>query len=81
MECQPPQTFLFPADAGRDPATLREAINEALLMLDKAQKPIVIADVELIRFKLQKEFAGFLHKTGFPYVAMMLGKTVLSELS
>jgi len=33
----------------------------------------------LIRFKLQKEFAGFLDKTGFPYVTMMLGKTVLSE--
>ena len=48
-------------------------------MLDKAQKPVVIGDVELIRFKLQKEFAGFLDKTGFPYVTMMLGKTVLSE--
>ncbi len=44
-------------------------------MLDKAQKPVVIGDVELIRFKLQKEFAGFLDKTGFPYVTMMLGKT------
>ena len=39
----------------------------------------MIGDVELIRFKLQKEFAGFLKKTGFPYVTMMLGKTVLSE--
>jgi indolepyruvate decarboxylase len=48
-------------------------------MLDRARKPIVIGDVDLIRFKLQKEFAGFLDKTGFPYVTMMLGKTVLSE--
>jgi indolepyruvate decarboxylase len=48
-------------------------------MLDKSEKPIVIGDVELIRFKLQKEFAGFLQKTGFPYVTMMLGKTLLSE--
>jgi len=39
----------------------------------------VIGDVELIRFKLQKEFAVFLEKTGCPYVTMMLGKTVLSE--
>jgi indolepyruvate decarboxylase len=79
MPCRPPQAFLFPLDAGSDPATLGEAINEALLMLNKAQKPIVIGDVELIRFKLQNEFAGFLHKTGFPYVTMMLGKAVLSE--
>jgi indolepyruvate decarboxylase len=48
-------------------------------MLDKSQKPVVIGDVELIRFKLQKEFACLLDKTGFPYVTMMLGKTVLSE--
>ncbi|MGD0959376.1 MAG: thiamine pyrophosphate-binding protein [Methylomonas sp.] len=79
MLCQPPTAFLFPADAGSDPATLDEAINEALVMLNKAQKPVVIGDVELIRFKLQNEFAGFLRKTGFPYVTMMLGKTVLSE--
>ena len=48
-------------------------------MLDQSQKPVVIGDVELIRFKLQTEFARFLDKTGFPYVTMMLGKTLLSE--
>jgi TPP-dependent 2-oxoacid decarboxylase len=76
---QPAGAFLFPTPAPSDPAALGEAIKEALKMLDKAQKPVVIGDVELIRFKLQKEFAGFLDKTGFPYVTMMLGKTVLSE--
>jgi hypothetical protein len=29
---------------------------------------LMIGDSELIRFKLQKEFAGFLDKTGFPYI-------------
>jgi indolepyruvate decarboxylase len=48
-------------------------------MLDEARKPVAIGDVELLRFKLQKEFSGFLDKTGFPYVTMMLGKAVLSE--
>jgi indolepyruvate decarboxylase len=48
-------------------------------MLNKSEKPIVIGDVELIRFKLQNDFAVFLDKTGFPYVTMMLGKTLLSE--
>ena len=48
-------------------------------MLDSAQKPVVIADVELIRFKLQKTFAGFLDNTGYPYATMMLGKSVPSE--
>jgi indolepyruvate decarboxylase len=79
MPCQRPQAFLFPQALGSDPDALREAIAEAVEMLDKAQKPVVIGDVELIRFKLQQDFAGFLDKTGFPYVTMMLGKSVLSE--
>jgi indolepyruvate decarboxylase len=79
MPCQRPDAFRFPAPAPSDPAALGEALKEALDMLDHAQKPVVIGDVELIRFKLQKEFAGFLDKTGLPYTTMMLGKTVLSE--
>jgi indolepyruvate decarboxylase len=79
MKCKRPSAFLFPAPVRSDSDALGEAIKEALAMLERAQKPVVIGDVELIRFKLQKEFAGFLDKTGFPYVTMMLGKTVLSE--
>jgi indolepyruvate decarboxylase len=79
MKCSRPSAFLFPTPARSDPNALGEAIKEALEMLDKARKPVVIGDVELIRFNLQKEFADFVDKTGFPYVTMMLGKTVLSE--
>ena len=79
LTCHRPNTFLFPTPARSDQDALGEAIKEALGMLDQARKPVVIADVELIRFKLQKAFAGLLDKTGFPYVTMMLGKTVLSE--
>jgi len=50
-----------------------------LAMLDQAQKPLIIGDMELIRFKFQKEFAGLLDRTGFPFVTTMLGKTLLSE--
>jgi indolepyruvate decarboxylase len=79
MKCQRPNAFVFPKPAPSDADALREAIKEAVAMLDQARKPVVIGDVELIRFKLQKEFAGLLDKTGFPFVTMMLGKTVLSE--
>ncbi len=79
MKCGRPGPFCFPAPGRSDSAVLEEALTEALGMLDRAQKPVVLGDVELIRFKLQKEFAGLLDKTGFPYVTMMLGKTVLSE--
>jgi len=78
-KCPRPGPFPFPGHPHSDPGALAEAIKETLGMLEKAQKPVVIGDVELIRFKLQKDFAGFLDKTGFPYVTMMLGKTLLSE--
>lgn len=79
MKCGRPEAYLVPPSAPSEPEALREALSEALGMLDKAKKPVVIGDVELIRFRLQKEFAAFLEKTGFPYVTMMLGKAVLSE--
>lgn len=79
MKCRYPEAFRFPPDLGSDPDVLNEAINEATEMLNNADKPVVIGDVELIRFKLQKPFAYFLEKTGFPYATMMLGKSVLSE--
>jgi len=79
MKCKRPNAFIFPTPAPSDQGALGEAIKETLGMLDRAQKPVVIGGVELIRFRLQKEFVGFLDKTGFPYVTMMLGKSVLSE--
>ncbi|EKD25998.1 MAG: hypothetical protein ACD_79C01414G0001 [uncultured bacterium] len=79
MKCRRPTPFVSPKVPLSDPEALGEAIREARPMLDKSVKPVVIGDMELIRFKLQKEFAGLLEKTGFPYVTMMLGKSVLSE--
>lgn len=79
MRCRRPDAFPFPVHAPGDPCALEEAIDETLAMLGNAQRPVVVGGVELIRFKLQNEFAGLLDKTGFPYVTMMLGKTVLSE--
>ncbi|HEY3321849.1 MAG TPA: thiamine pyrophosphate-binding protein [Planctomycetota bacterium] len=79
MKCDRPSPFLFPTHPRSDPGALEEAIKESLGMLENSRKPIVIGDVELIRFKLQEDFARFLKKTGFPYVTMMLGKTLLSE--
>lgn len=79
MQCPRPKAFVFPVHAPSDPAALHEAISEATKLLDAALSPVIIGGVELIRFRLQKEFADFLEKTGFPYVTMMMGKTILSE--
>ncbi len=79
MKCKRPEAFVPAPHCRSDPAALAEALKEALEMLEKARKPVMIGDAELIRFKLQKDFAGLLRKTGYPFVTMMLGKTVISE--
>jgi indolepyruvate decarboxylase len=79
MPCRRPGAFSHPEPSPSDQDALGEAIREALGMLEKARKPLVLADGELVRFRLQKELAHLLERTGFPYATMMLGKAVLSE--
>jgi indolepyruvate decarboxylase len=79
LPCAPPLPFVFPEPAPSDPAALEEALDEAVAMLEAAALPIIVADVELIRFRLQADFAYLLQQTGLPYATMLLGKTVLDE--
>jgi indolepyruvate decarboxylase len=79
MRCPAPGRFQLPPEPKSDEGTLDEALDEATDMLDGSDRPVVIGDVELIRYGLQDEFAGFLDKTGLPYATMMLGKTMLDE--
>jgi indolepyruvate decarboxylase len=79
MRCAAPKPFIFPEPAPSDFAALREAVDEAVAMLDAASRPVIVGDVELIRFRLQVEFAYLLERSRLPYATMMLGKTVLDE--
>jgi indolepyruvate decarboxylase len=79
MRCPAPEPFAPPQTPPSDPETLKESLDEAAAMLNGARKPVVIGDVELIRFGLVDEFATFLERTGLPFATMMLGKTVLPE--
>jgi indolepyruvate decarboxylase len=62
-----------------DDQVLEECMEETLKMVEAAQKPIIIADMELIRKKLHKQFRHLLEKSGFPYVTVMMGKAVIDE--
>jgi indolepyruvate decarboxylase len=77
--CARPLPFVFPQPAPSDQAALWEALDEAVTMLERAARPVIIGDVELIRYRLQAEFADLLERTGLPYATMMLGKTILDE--
>jgi len=79
MRCQRPGPFPIPASPPSDPAVLAEAVREAAAMLEAARLPVVIADAEVIRFRLQAELETFLDRTGLPFATRMLGKAVVSE--
>lgn len=79
MTCPPPVPFAHSIPVLSDQEAFIEAVAEAAEMLKNAQMPLVIGGVELQRYRLQRSFAAFLEKSGFPFVTMMLGKTLLSE--
>src|SRR2546423_4161359 len=62
-----------------DPKTLRAALAEAGAMINGARQPVILADVEIHRFGLQKELLKLLKKTNIPFAATVLGKSVVGE--
>lgn len=63
----------------RDPAPLKEALEEAVALLNGARKPVILADVEIHRFNLQELALELIEKTGIPFATTILGKSVLGE--
>jgi TPP-dependent 2-oxoacid decarboxylase len=59
--------------------SLREALREAVAMINHAKKPVILADVEIHRFGLQEELLKLAQKTNIPVAATILGKSVIGE--
>jgi indolepyruvate decarboxylase len=62
-----------------DPDALREAVDEAAVMIEKAKRPMILADVEIHRFGLQDELLELAETTGMPIATTILGKSVVPE--
>ena len=62
-----------------DPDALREAVEEASVLLLAAERPMILADVEIHRFGLQDRLLGLAESTGLPMATTILGKSVISE--
>jgi indolepyruvate decarboxylase len=62
-----------------DPSSLRAAIGEAAEMINRARKPVILADVEVHRFGLQDRVLQLVERTGIPIAATVLGKSVIGE--
>jgi indolepyruvate decarboxylase len=62
-----------------DPEVLQEAVSEAARRISTAQRPVIIAGVEIHRFGLQDELLKFAEGAGIHITTTMLGKSVVSE--
>jgi len=62
-----------------DARILAAALAEAEEMINKAKKPVIIADVEIHRFGLQDLVVKLAVQTGIPVASTLLGKSVIGE--
>ena len=62
-----------------DPASLREAVDEAATWIAQSQKPVILAGVEIHRFGLQDKLLTLAEGSQIPLTATMLGKSVIRE--
>src|ERR1700722_13281602 len=62
-----------------DADTLRSALAEAAEMINRARKPVILADVEIHRFALQDVLLKLARTANIPVAATVLGKSVVGE--
>lgn len=62
-----------------EPLALTEAIREASERLSRAQRPIIIAGIEIHRFGLQDQVLKLAEQSEIPLAATLLGKSVVPE--
>lgn len=74
----PSDSFIAPVFKS-DTATLAEAVDASVAMLEKALKPVILADVGVDRLRLHEELRSLLAATGYPYATMNMGKGLLEE--
>lgn len=62
-----------------EPEVAEEAVEEAAQLLSKAQRPVIIAGVEIHRFGLQDKVIALAERHKIPMAATILGKSVIPE--
>ena len=78
--CRAPGKPLTFVPLTSNPDSLAESVREAAELLNKANSPMVLAGIELLRFGLGKEALQLIETTEVPFATMLGSKSVLPEL-
>jgi len=68
-----------PSGIASDPDTLNEALAEAVEIINGAEKPVILAGVEVHRYGVQKELIRLAEITGIPVASTILAKSVIPD--
>jgi indolepyruvate decarboxylase len=62
-----------------DKGPFKEALLEAAEMINRAERPVLVAGVELLRYGMQNAFKKLVEKTNLPVTSTILGKSAFGE--
>jgi TPP-dependent 2-oxoacid decarboxylase len=68
-----------PTIADSDPQTLAAAVAEAVEWINRAERPVIVFGVELVRFGLQDAVMDFIDRSGIPATVTFLDKGAIQE--
>jgi len=77
VKVTPVEETLLPPDVDKDP--FKEALSEAVEMINRAKQPVLVAGVELLRYGMQNAFKQLVEKTNIPVTSTILGKSAFGE--
>lgn len=77
--CRAPAVLDFHRPRDSNVPALQECVREIAAMINAAQRPVILAGVEVHRFGLGDALLGLAEKTGIPYATTIDGKTALPE--
>ena len=77
VKVTPVEEKLAPPDMDNGP--FKEALLEAAEMINRAERPVLVAGVELLRYGMQNAFKRLVEKTNIPVTSTILGKSAFGE--
>lgn len=69
----------IPPEAPPDPALVADAVDDAIAVIRAAERPVIIAGIQVARLGLQAELDALARATGFPVAESLLGKSAVGS--
>ena len=79
-ECSPPSGPLRVGIPASDPQSLQRCVADIAARLNSAEKPAILAGIEVARFGLGNDLLRLVEHAEIPYATMLSSKCVLPEL-